>query len=68
MIGDIFLQGQLTDFYSFFHIEGKDRFPGLQDREKLSYTEATLHESMRLNPAVTIGVPHSTMCDTSVGT
>ncbi|KAJ8312409.1 hypothetical protein KUTeg_009782 [Tegillarca granosa] len=45
---------------------GNDRFPGLEDREKLSYTEATLHESMRLNPAVTIGVPHSTTCDTSV--
>ncbi|XP_076079554.1 steroid 17-alpha-hydroxylase/17,20 lyase-like isoform X1 [Mytilus galloprovincialis] len=48
-------------------VVGKDRLPGIKDREKLSYTEATLHEAMRLGTAAPVGVPHSTLCDTKVG-
>ncbi|KAJ8312405.1 hypothetical protein KUTeg_009778 [Tegillarca granosa] len=46
--------------------QGRDRFPVLKDRENLGYTEATLHESMRLNTAVVVGVPHRTLCDTTI--
>ncbi|XP_071154402.1 steroid 17-alpha-hydroxylase/17,20 lyase-like isoform X2 [Mytilus edulis] len=48
-------------------VVGKNRLPGVKDRENLSYTEATLHEVMRLGLAVPVGVPHSTLCDTTVG-
>lgn len=48
-------------------VVGTSRLPGISDRSKLNYTEATLHESMRVNMAATIGVPHKTTCDTSVG-
>ncbi|VDI54487.1 Hypothetical predicted protein [Mytilus galloprovincialis] len=45
-------------------VVGNDRLPTVKDRENLSYTEATLHEAMRLGTAVPIGLPHSTICDT----
>ncbi|CAG2206620.1 Cytochrome P450 2C29,Cytochrome P450 1B1,Cytochrome P450 2C31,Cytochrome P450 2B4,Cytochrome P450 2F2,Cytochrome P450 2K4,Cytochrome P450 2C13, male-specific,Cytochrome P450 2C7,Steroid 17-alpha-hydroxylase/17,20 lyase,Cytochrome P450 2B1,Cytochrome P450 2C40,Cytochrome P450 2U1,Cytochrome P450 2S1,Cytochrome P450 2C39,Methyl farnesoate epoxidase,Cytochrome P450 2C27,Cytochrome P450 2C37,Cytochrome P450 2J6,Cytochrome P450 2D15,Cytochrome P450 2C11,Cytochrome P450 2A10,Cytochrome P450 2C38,Cytochrome P450 len=48
-------------------VVGKDRLPTIKDRENLSYTEATLHEAMRLGTVVPVGLPHSTMCDTKVG-
>ncbi|CAC5401019.1 CYP17A [Mytilus coruscus] len=48
-------------------VVGKDRLPTVKDRENLSYTEATLHEVMRLGTAVPVGLPHSTICDTRVG-
>ncbi|XP_052089952.1 steroid 17-alpha-hydroxylase/17,20 lyase-like isoform X2 [Mytilus californianus] len=48
-------------------VVGKDRLPTVKDRENLSYTEATLHEVMRLGTAVPLGIPHSTICDTRVG-
>ncbi|XP_076079551.1 steroid 17-alpha-hydroxylase/17,20 lyase-like isoform X3 [Mytilus galloprovincialis] len=48
-------------------VVGKDRLPTITDREHLSYTEATLHEAMRLGTVVPVGLPHSTMCDTKVG-
>ncbi|XP_050395928.1 cytochrome P450 1A1 [Patella vulgata] len=41
--------------------------PTLGDRERLSYTEAVLHESMRLCPVLPIGLPHTTRCDTTIG-
>ena len=52
---------------TFFFVSGKDKLPGVSDRENLPYTEATLHESMRLGMAAPVGVPHSTLCDTQVG-
>ncbi|KAK6186253.1 hypothetical protein SNE40_008324 [Patella caerulea] len=41
--------------------------PTLNDRERLPYTEAVLHESMRLCPVAPLGLPHSTRCDTTIG-
>ncbi|KAK6186055.1 hypothetical protein SNE40_008165 [Patella caerulea] len=41
--------------------------PTLRDRERLPYTEAVLHESMRLYPVVPMGLPHTTRCDTTIG-
>ncbi|XP_071136088.1 steroid 17-alpha-hydroxylase/17,20 lyase-like isoform X2 [Mytilus edulis] len=48
-------------------VVGKDRLPTVKDRENLSYTEATLHEAMRLGTPAPLGIPHSTLCDTRVG-
>ncbi|ESO84646.1 hypothetical protein LOTGIDRAFT_196500 [Lottia gigantea] len=41
--------------------------PSISDKERLPYTEAVLHESMRFMPVVPLGVPHSTLCDTTLG-
>ncbi|XP_076079572.1 steroid 17-alpha-hydroxylase/17,20 lyase-like isoform X3 [Mytilus galloprovincialis] len=49
------------------NVVGKDRLPGVNDRESLSYTEATLHEAMRLGTVSAFGLPHFTVCDTHVG-
>ncbi|XP_063402562.1 steroid 17-alpha-hydroxylase/17,20 lyase-like isoform X1 [Mytilus trossulus] len=49
------------------NVVGKDRLPGVKDRESISYTEATLHEAMRLGTVSAFGLPHYTMCDTQVG-
>ncbi|XP_052091097.1 steroid 17-alpha-hydroxylase/17,20 lyase-like isoform X1 [Mytilus californianus] len=48
-------------------VVGKNRLPGVSDRENLSFTDATLHEVMRLGTAVPVGIPHSTLCDSKVG-
>ncbi|CAC5422196.1 CYP17A [Mytilus coruscus] len=48
-------------------VVGKDRLPRIKDRESLSYTEATLHEAMRLGTVSAFGLPHCTLCDTQVG-
>ncbi|CAG2252187.1 unnamed protein product [Mytilus edulis] len=60
-ISDIFGAGIDTS-----RVTMQNRLPGVKDRENLSYTEATLHEVMRLGLAVPVGVPHSTLCDTTV--
>ncbi|XP_050395924.1 cytochrome P450 1A1 [Patella vulgata] len=39
----------------------------VSSREKLPYTEAVLHESMRICPVVPIGLPHKTRCDVTLG-
>jgi cytochrome P450 len=46
---------------------GRDRLPDIKDRPNLGYTEATLHEVMRLGTAAPIGVPHTALCDSKVG-
>ena len=46
---------------------GHERLPGTADRADLAYTEAVLHESMRMASVVPIGLPHSTTCDTMLG-
>ena len=43
------------------------RMPGVGDRPKLHYTEAALYEVLRLGTVVPTALPHSTMCDTTVG-
>ncbi|XP_045200320.2 steroid 17-alpha-hydroxylase/17,20 lyase-like [Mercenaria mercenaria] len=45
---------------------GRERLPGINDRPNLSYTEAVLHESMRVGSVVPLGVPHMTICDTEI--
>ncbi|XP_046554024.1 steroid 17-alpha-hydroxylase/17,20 lyase-like [Haliotis rubra] len=46
---------------------GARLFPKVSDRSSLPFTEAVLHESMRLNTVVPLGVPHTTLCDTHIG-
>ncbi|WAR13111.1 CP17A-like protein [Mya arenaria] len=48
-------------------VVGRDRLPGLSDRPDLAYTEAVLHESMRIATVLPTGVWHETLCDTSIG-
>ena len=48
-------------------VVGPDELPKLCHRPQLSYTEAVLHESMRLSSIIPTGVLHQTTCDTSVG-
>ena len=45
---------------------GMDRLPGIEDRPNLGYTEAVLHESMRLSTVAPFGLFHATMCDTEI--
>ncbi|XP_053403353.1 cytochrome P450 1A1-like isoform X2 [Mercenaria mercenaria] len=47
-------------------VVGKDRLPGIIDRPNLSYTEAVLHECMRLGTVAPLGAQHKTICDTEV--
>ncbi|XP_025099489.1 steroid 17-alpha-hydroxylase/17,20 lyase-like [Pomacea canaliculata] len=44
-----------------------DRMPQLADYGKLPYTEAVLYEIMRVGTGVPMGLPHETLCDTTVG-
>ncbi|XP_046563710.1 steroid 17-alpha-hydroxylase/17,20 lyase-like [Haliotis rubra] len=46
---------------------GPDLNVHVSDRENLPYTDAVIHEVMRLRSVVPTGVPHSTLCDTTVG-
>ncbi|WAR13177.1 CP17A-like protein [Mya arenaria] len=48
-------------------VVGHDRLPGINDRPDLAYTEAVLHESMRISTVVPSGLWHETLCDTSIG-
>lgn len=48
-------------------VVGPAELPSLRHRSELSYTEAVLHESMRLSSIAPTGIPHMTTCDTSVG-
>ena len=41
--------------------------PGTGHRARLQYTEAMLYEVMRLSAVVPTSLPHSTLCDTTVG-
>lgn len=38
----------------------------MEDRPHLGYTEAVLHESMRLASVAPGGVTHATTCDTEI--
>ncbi|ESO98973.1 hypothetical protein LOTGIDRAFT_114147 [Lottia gigantea] len=41
--------------------------PSVKDRSSLPYTEAVLHESMRICPVAPLSVPHTSQCDTTLG-
>lgn len=45
----------------------KDDLPRMSHRPHLSYTEAVLHESMRLSSVLPTGVAHRATCDTKIG-
>ncbi|KAK6186247.1 hypothetical protein SNE40_008319 [Patella caerulea] len=49
------------------HVIDAGEAPTLKDRERMPYTEAVLHESMRLCPIGPFGFPHATRCDTTIG-
>ncbi len=68
----LFYQGntkliELTAKNNFFQVIGRNRFPSLDDRPKLHYTNAVLLESFRAATLVPPGVPHCTSTDVSVG-
>ncbi|XP_046372222.1 steroid 17-alpha-hydroxylase/17,20 lyase-like isoform X3 [Haliotis rufescens] len=46
---------------------GRDLNVSLSDRSRLPYTEAVLHETMRIRGIAPMGIPHETLYDTSVG-
>ena len=39
----------------------------LEHRSHLNYTDAFLHEVLRMQPIAPLAMPHTTTCDTSVG-
>ena len=39
----------------------------LSDRPNLPYTEAVLHEAMRLRTVAPLSIPHTTTCETNIG-
>ena len=47
-------------------LTGLERLPGVADRPNLGYTEAVLHESMRMSSVAPSGLFHETMCDTEI--
>ncbi|XP_066275013.1 steroid 17-alpha-hydroxylase/17,20 lyase-like isoform X2 [Branchiostoma lanceolatum] len=45
---------------------GRDRLPELSDREATPYTEATIHEVMRIGSIAPLSLPHATTVDTTL--
>ncbi|XP_071808271.1 steroid 17-alpha-hydroxylase/17,20 lyase-like [Asterias amurensis] len=45
---------------------GRDRLPSLDDKGNLPYVEATLLEILRFGSVAPLGVPHSTLVDTTL--
>ncbi|CAH1225024.1 CYP1A1 [Branchiostoma lanceolatum] len=45
---------------------GRDRLPELSDREATPYTEATIHEVMRMGSIAPLSLPHATTVDTTL--
>ena len=39
----------------------------ITDKSRLHYTNAVLHEVMRIRTIVPVAIPHKTTCDTTVG-
>ena len=49
-------------------VVGRDRPPRLADRGKLVYSEAVLYELLRYSSVAPLGLIHTTMEDTTLGT
>ncbi|XP_078617917.1 steroid 17-alpha-hydroxylase/17,20 lyase-like [Branchiostoma floridae x Branchiostoma japonicum] len=47
-------------------VVGRDRLPELSDREATPYTEATMHEVMRMGSVTPTSLPHATTVDTTL--
>ncbi|XP_062071353.1 cytochrome P450 2C1-like isoform X2 [Lepus europaeus] len=45
------------------HVIGRHRSPCIQDRSRMPYTDATVHEIQRYIDLVPINVPHTTTCN-----
>ena len=47
-------------------VPGRDQPVGLSHRPRLPYTEAVLHEAMRIFPVAPLALPRATSCDVEI--
>ncbi|KAK3099851.1 hypothetical protein FSP39_010743 [Pinctada imbricata] len=53
--------------YKWKIFSGESKTAAVKDRPSLCFVEACIMETLRMGSVTAIGVPHSTICDTSVG-